>query len=163
MALTTKQQAYALAVAEGASSQQAARMANYACTSAASLRVQASRLANDPNIQQAILEHRQRRLSGPMASKALACLEGIAEDLTAPPAARVAASRWILEAAGMGLENRRLLARHPEDSNKALSSLTLSELEELCQSAERRMKQADGREIEAEADPQTADSEADAA
>ena len=156
MALTSKQQAYALAVAEGASSTAAARMAGYACEkSASSLRTQASRLAGDRNVQRAIWEHRERRLSGPMASKALATLEAVMDDLTAPPSARVAAAKWALEAAGFGLENRRLLIRHPEDSNKSLSGMTLAQLEELCRSAETTLKHARGQVIEADADTQT--------
>ena len=161
MALTTKQQAYALAVAEGASSTAAARVAGYACGSAASLRTQASRLAGDSTVQRAIWEYRERRLSGPMATKALATLEAVMDDLAAPPAARVAAAKWTLEAAGMGLENRRLLIRHPDDSNKSLSGMTLNQLEDLCRSAETTLKLARGQVIDADGNPQTdpADSE----
>ena len=151
MALTKKQADYALAIAEGASSKQAAVVAGYSYISEASIRTQASRLANDPNIQQAISEHRQRRLNGPMASKALACLEGIMDDLAAPPAARVAAAKWVLEAAGLGLENRRLVARHPEDTGRGISAMTLGELEELVASAELRLKKAQGHVIAADA------------
>ena len=111
MPLTTKQQAFALAVAEGATASAAARLAGYAHTSPASLRVQASRLSSDPNIQKAIFEHRQRRLQGPLASKALACLESVMEDLAAPPAARVAAAKWTLEAAGHGVAAQSLKLR----------------------------------------------------
>ena len=160
MALTTKQQAYALAIAEGATSTAAARVAGYACESAASLRTQASRLAGDPNIQRAIWEHRERRLSGPMATKALATLEAVMDDTAAPSAARVAAAKWTLEAAGLGLENRRLLIRHPEDGNRALSGMSLGELEELCRVAETTLRQARGEVIDADGNPQTdADSE----
>jgi hypothetical protein len=106
-------------------------MAGYADSSPASLRVQASRLSQDPKIKQAVFHHRERRLQGPLATKALACLEGVMDDLAAPPAARIQAAKWTLEACGFGVINRQLLARNPEDIDKGISNLTLEELEEL--------------------------------
>lgn len=148
MALTTKQQAFALAIAEGATATAAARMAGYADSSAQALRVGASRLANDSKIQQAVFQHRERRLQGPLASKALACLEGVMDDETAPPAARITAAKFILEAAGHGIENRRLAIRHPQENDRQLSDYTLAELEAMANAAEVRLKIVQGQVID---------------
>ena len=159
--LTTRQRAYALAVSNGASSGQAVRMAGYVHTSDASLRTQASRLARLPAIQQEIYLERQKRLQGPLASKALACLESILGDESAPQAARIQAAKWVLEGQGFGLEARRLSIRHPEEGDRSLAGMSVSELEAMCRSAETTLKLARGQVIDAEGNPQTdpADSE----
>ena len=159
--LSTRQRAYALAVSNGASSGQAARMAGYANISDASLRTQASRLANDPAIQQAIFLEREKRLQGPLASKALKALESVLDNKEAPPAARIQAAKWVLEACNHGLESRRMTARHPIDGNRAISDMTLAELETMVIQAESQLKQVEGREVITDSDPQTdpADSE----
>lgn len=145
--LTDKQRKYVEGVARGLSSTEAARQGGYAYSSPQSLRVQASRLANDPDIQQAIFEHRQRRLQN-LAGKALATLEGILDDPTAPPAARMQAVKWTMEACGFGIENRRIAVRHPEDDNKPLSNYTLAEIEEMAELAATNLKRVQGQVIE---------------
>jgi hypothetical protein len=71
------------------------------------------------------------------------------DDETAPPAARITAAKFILEAAGHGIENRRLSARHPDDHHeKQLSDYTIAELEDMASAAEVRLKIVQGREID---------------
>lgn len=150
MKLTAKQAAYALAVAQGANSTAAARLAGYADNSDTSLRTQASRLANDPNIQRAIFEHRERRLSGPLATKALACLEGVLDDPTAPPQAKIQAAKFVLEAAGHGIESRRLATRQPDNEGRLLSDYTIAELQDVIDRGETDLKRTRGRVLESE-------------
>ncbi|PAW75649.1 MAG: hypothetical protein B9S38_00700 [Verrucomicrobiia bacterium Tous-C4TDCM] len=109
----------------------AARAAGYAHGSPNALSVTAGRLMRHPEIQKAAYEHREARLAGPLADKAIRTLEGILDDETAPAAARVQAARFVLESAGHGLENRRLLARNPGDEGKALTDYTVAELQAL--------------------------------
>ncbi len=140
MSLTSKQLAFVFAVGEGATASAAARSAGYAHGSSQSLRVQASRLSNDPQIQRAIFDHRQRRLQGTMASKALACLEGVVDDTAAPPAARIQAAKWILEAAGHGVAAQSLQLRGGLTSaDKPMSEWSLAELEEMVRKSEREL------------------------
>jgi hypothetical protein len=148
MPLTDKQARFAENLAAGMTATDAARAAGYLTSSPQSLRVTASRLTSLPSIQQAVFQHRERRLQGPLASMALACLEGVMQDLAAPPAARIQAAKFILEAAGHGLENRRLSARHPDDIEKGISNFTLAELEAMVAAAEERMNLAQGKVIE---------------
>ena len=66
----------------------AARAAGYAHGSPNALSVTAGRLMRHPEIQKAAYEHREARLAGPRADKAIRTLEGILDDETAPAAAR---------------------------------------------------------------------------
>ena len=130
MALTDKQEAFARAVADGATASKAARMAGYADNTASSITTQASRLAHDPNVRRAIHNYREDRLSGPMASKALSCLESVMDDTAAPPAARLQAARWILEAAGHGVAAQSLQLRAGSVvADRPMSDWSLAELE----------------------------------
>ena len=151
MALTGKQRSFAGNLAQGMTATDAARAAGYANSSPAALRVTASRLQHHPDVQKAAFLERERRLNGPLASLALQTLHDVMTDLSAPPAARLQAARFTLEAAGHGVVNRQLAARHPENGDKPLSSFTLEELEAMVEGAELRMKQAQGQVIEEDA------------
>ena len=130
MALSEKQNAFARAFADGANQAQAARIAGYASTSNTSLSVQGCRLARDPQVQRAVHNYREARLSGPMASKALSCLESVMDDTAAPPAARLQAARWILEAAGHGVAAQSLQLRAGSVvADRPMSDWSLAELE----------------------------------
>ena len=129
--LTSKQSAFVAFWADGMKPAAAAAAAGFSNKSAVGLRVCASRLSNDPRIIQAAFEYREKRLKGDLSNVALSCVAGIIADESAPPAARFQAARFILESAGHGIENRRLLARHPDDGSKGLSELSIPELEEL--------------------------------
>ena len=151
MALTDKQRKFAVNIANGMTATDAARASGYADSSPHALRVTASRLQHHPDVKKAAFLERERRLNGPLASLALQTLQDVMTDLSAPPAARIQAARFTLEAAGHGVVNRQLAARHPEDGDKPLSSFTVQELEEMVAGAEMRMKQAQGQVIEADA------------
>ena len=113
----------------GMNATDAARGAGYSNNSAVALRVAGNRLANDPKIQRAAFEHREKRLQGPLANKAIATLEAVMDDRAAAPAARIQAAKFILEAAGHGLESRRLAARLPSQDDRCLADLSNAELE----------------------------------
>lgn len=130
MPLTNKQDAFARAIADGMTASKAARAAGYADNSTSAISTQAHRLAHDPNIQRAIHNYREARLSGPLASKALSCLESVMDDLAAPPAARLQAARWILEAAGHGVAAQSLQLRAGSVvADKPMHDWSLAELE----------------------------------
>jgi len=74
----------------------------------------------------------------------------IAASITTSPAARVQAARFVLEAAGHGIENRRLLARSGDDDEKPLHQLSLQTLEALAHAAEIQVREARGTIIEVE-------------
>ena len=139
MALNTKQKRFAKNLAGGMSAADAARAAGYAQENTASLHVTASRMQKHPEIQKAAFAEREARLAGPLARKALACLEGVLDDENCPAAARVAAARWVLEAGGHGIESRRLTARSGEDMERSVSQLSLAALEVLAVAAERQV------------------------
>jgi hypothetical protein len=150
MALTTKQKRFAKNIAGGMTAADAARAAGYAKENENSLCVGAARLLRHPEIQREAFALREARLTGPLARKALACLESVLDDQTAPPAARVQAARFVLEAAGHGIENRRLLARSGDGDEKPLHQLSLQALEVLAHAAELQVREARGTIIEVE-------------
>jgi hypothetical protein len=127
--LTRRQKKFAVNCALGMNGVQAAKAAGYADSSPQTLRTQASRLTAHPDVQREAFLQREKRLQGPLAQKALACLENVLEDSTAPAAARVAASRFVLEACGHGIESRRLEARIGMDDEQAPHRMTLEALE----------------------------------
>lgn len=148
--LTPKQKKFAANIAQGMTATDAARGAGYADSSPHALRVTASRLQHHDGVKKAAFLERERRLNGPLASLALQTLHDVMLDKAAPAAARIQAARFTLEAAGHGVTNRQLLARHPEEGDKQLSSFTVQELEEMVAGAELRMKKAIGHLIEAD-------------
>lgn len=156
MPLTGRQTKFAANIARGMSARDAAQASGYSDNSEGGLRTTGSRLQNDPRIQKAAFLERERRLNGPLAHLALQTLQDVMTDLNAPPAARIQAARFTLEAAGHGVVNRQLAARHPDQGNKSISDMTLAELTEMVIQAESQLKQAEGREVDADGNPQTA-------
>jgi hypothetical protein len=150
MSLTSKQERFARNIAAGMTGSDAARAAGYADNSNHGLAVTASRLMRHPGIQREAFEQREARLTGPLARKALGTLESILDDETAPAAARVQAARFVLEAAGHGIESRRLAARQPDDDGRPLHLLSLASLEALAFGAEERLRIAKEGAIDAE-------------
>jgi len=150
--LTDKQARFAKLIADGVPQTEAALAAGYANSSPNALAVTASRLMRHPEIRRAAFEQREARLAGPLGQKAMATLESIIEDETAPAPARVKAAVWILEATGHGLQAKLGAARLGlNDGNKPLSQLTVEELESFVQgleSTEKRLKAASGKVIE---------------
>lgn len=126
--LTSKQRAFAKGVANGLPPASAARAAGYAEKSPHALQVQASRLTKHPEVQAAAHAEREKLISQ-TAHRALACLAAIIDNEAAQPAARVAASKWVLEAAGHGIESRRLEARIGDRDEVAPHRMSLETLE----------------------------------
>ncbi len=129
MSLTRKQRDFARNLAMGMNATQAAKAAGYADNSSQALRTQASRLTQHQDVQREAHAQRERRLTGTLAQKALAALEGVLDDTAAPAAARVQAARWVLEASGHGIESRRLEARIGDADEQAPSRMSLAALE----------------------------------
>lgn len=143
---------------------EAARAAGYADSSPHALRVEASRLQHHPDVQREAFLQRERRLQGPLASKALASLEGVLDSPDSPAAARFAAARWILEAGGHGIESRRLEARIGDADEQAPHRMTLEALEAACGIAlahceAEREKEAQAAAIEAVIVPEDGEAE----
>jgi hypothetical protein len=153
--MTPRQKAFAANLAKGMSASDAARASGYSDNSEGGLRTTGSRLLNDPRIQQAAFLERERILNGSLASRALKTLGDVMDDQTAPPAARIQAARFILESAGHGVANKALAARHPEEGGKSISQYTTAELEEFVRLASENLRQAHGRVIDMDSDPQT--------
>jgi len=83
-------------VLEGCNPTEAARRAGYAQP-----KQRAYELLRKPHIIDAIRQEQERLLSGELTNVAMATLRQIMENENCTPAARVAASRAVLEAAGM--------------------------------------------------------------
>lgn len=132
MSLNSKQRRFAKNIAAGMGKSAAAAAAGYAKDNPASLAVTACRMMKHPEILRAAHAEREARLTGPLASKALATLEGVMDNPDAPAPAKVAAARWILEASGHGIESRRLEARIGDGDEQAPSSMSLAALENAC-------------------------------
>jgi hypothetical protein len=93
-------------------------------------------LTRHPKISEAIKKEQIRYITGELANVALGTLGNIMRDETAPAAARVQASRWVLEAAGHGLPAAALAARLGMDGqDKPLSEFSLADLEEMTRRA----------------------------
>jgi hypothetical protein len=129
MSLTPKQRRFAKNIAAGMGKSAAAAAAGYAQENPASLAVTACRMMKHPEILRAAHAEREARLAGPMASKALASLEGVLDSPDSPAAAKVAAARWILEASGHGIESRRLEARIGDADERQPHRMSLEALE----------------------------------
>ena len=115
----------------GLNGTEAARAAGYSDNGAGSVRQAASRTLALPEVQRAAHTEREKMICGGLAQKALKCLEAIIDSDTAPAAAKFAASRWVLEAGGHGIEARRLAMRAGEDNERAPSQLTAADLERM--------------------------------
>jgi|GEM_PF-6036940 len=153
MALTHKQRDFARNIANGMGQSAAARAAGYAHGSPNALAVTARRTLALPEVQRAAHTERERILCGGLAHKALRCLESIIDSDTAPAAAKFAASRWVLEAGGHGIESRRLALRAGDDSERSPSQLTAADLERLVIKSIAEVDRLSA--IDAEAYPQT--------
>jgi hypothetical protein len=93
-------------------------------------------LTKNEKVLNAIKLQQARHISGELSNVALGTLAKIMRDETAPAAARVQASRWVLEAAGHGLPAAALAARLGMDgSDKPLSEFSLADLEEMTRRA----------------------------
>ena len=147
--LTNKQRAFAAAKAEGLSAADAARKAGYAVESQQSLRVQASRNNANPEIQAEMRAIRERSISD-LCTVALSTLADILQDQGAPAAARVSASKWVLEAGGHGIEAQKLLHRIGEGDERAVSQLSAADLEALVVMAADKVRFERGQVIDAE-------------
>ena len=112
-------------------------------------------LSRNPKIIDAIKLQQSRYISGELSNVALGTLGNIMKDETAPAAARVQASRWVLEAAGHGLPAAALAARlGMSDADKPLSEFSLADLEEMTRRASEsleRMRSVNAPTIEADA------------
>jgi len=128
--LNHRQRKFAKLSAEGLPPVAAARAAGYVTSTPGSLAVQAHRLAHNPEVIAAAHQEREKLISQ-TAHRALACLASIIDNEQAQPAARVAASKWVLEAAGHGLEAQKLLHRIGEGDDRAVSQLSAADLEAL--------------------------------
>ncbi|MEI6656722.1 MAG: hypothetical protein WCP45_18305 [Verrucomicrobiota bacterium] len=157
MNLTPKQRRFAKNIAAGMGQSAAAAAAGYANDSRASLAVTACRMLKNPDIQRAAYAEREARLAGPLAHKALSAMEGVLDNPDAPAASKVQAARWILEAGGHGIESRRLLARIGEVDERAVSLLSVADLERLVTSGQERVRFVKASIIEAETVPPSAD------
>lgn len=112
-------------------------------------------LTRHQKILDAIKLQQSRYISGELSNVALGTLGNIMRDETAPAAARVQASRWVLEAAGHGLPAAALAARLGMDgADKPLSEFSLADLEEMTKRAAEsleRMRSVNAPTIEADA------------
>lgn len=91
---------------------------------------EAWRLMQTPAVIAAIRSAREKYIAGPLASKALRCLEQIMGDDGASPGARVQAAKYALDAAGHGLAAQLGAARLGLDNqDKALADMSATELE----------------------------------
>lgn len=112
-------------------------------------------LSRKPKIIEAVKVEQARYISGELSNVALGTLGNIMKDETAPAAARVQASRWVLEAAGHGLPAAALAARLGMDgADKPLSEFSLADLEEMTKRAAEsleRMRSVNAPTIEADA------------
>jgi hypothetical protein len=160
--LTRKQKAFAEAKAQGHTATEAARLAGYAQTSRVSLAVQASRNGRLPEVQAEMRALREKEICGDLAGVALATLHSIMTDQDAPAPARVSASKWVLEAAGHGLEAAKLLARIGDGDEKSVSQLSAADLERLVMLATDKVRFERSAAIDAEivGGDQTAQNEA---
>jgi hypothetical protein len=111
-------------------------------------------LVRKPRVLDAIKLQQSRYISGELANVALGTLSNIMRDETAPAAARVQASRWVLEAAGHGLPAAALAARlGMSDADKPLSEFSLADLEDMTRRAAEsldRLRTVSAPTIEAE-------------
>lgn len=148
--LTDKQRKFAEAKAQGMSAADAARVAGYASESQTALRVQASRNNHHPDIQAEMRAIRERAIAD-LATVALSTLADILQDQGAPAAARVSASKWVLEAGGHGIEAQKLLHRIGEGDERAVSQLSAADLEALVVMAADKVRFERGQVIDAEA------------
>ena len=111
-------------------------------------------LTKREKITNAIKLQQSRYINGELSNVALGTLSNIMRDETAPAAARVQASRWVLEAAGHGLPAAALAARLGMDgADKPLSEFSLADLEEMTRRAAEsldRMRTVNAPTIEAD-------------
>ena len=131
--LTDKQATYVTAyVANGGNRKLAAISAGYAEISR-----EWCRLHKNPAVLLAIREEQAIAVAG-MVGLALGTLKQVMSDTAAPPAARIQAAKWTLEANGFGLAadmaKNRIGAVDIRD--KPLNSLSANELEEIVRMAE---------------------------
>ncbi|WP_374530591.1 terminase small subunit [Novosphingobium sp.] len=131
MATLTEQQAEFVhhLVTTGCNPTEAARAAGYAVP-----KQEAYRLTRLPHVQAAIRQERERLISAHGANVALATLNEIMRDKTAPASARVSASRTMLEAAGLFDKNGR-----DTGTGKTLQEMTTDELAETISKLDREM------------------------
>lgn len=112
-------------------------------------------LSRSKKVIEAVKVEQARYISGELSNVALGTLGNIMRDETAPAAARVQASRWVLEAAGHGLPAAALAARLGMDgADKPLSEFSLADLEEMTKRAADsldRMRSVNAPIVEADA------------
>jgi hypothetical protein len=129
--LTEKQEKFVEGIVKGLGQMDAARVAGYSDGSR-----EGWRLMRVPAVALAIKERQTAQIMGDLSGVAMSTLRAVMVDETAPAAARVSAAKWTLEAAGHGLAAALGSARLGLDvSDKPLSALSLSELEDMAQSA----------------------------
>lgn len=157
--LTQKQKEFARCLALGMNATQAAKAAGYADNSSQALRTQASRNNALPAVQAEAHAQREKLLTGVLASKAIAALEFVLDSPDSPAPAKVAAARFVLEAAGHGLEAKKLLHRIGEGDDRAVSQLSAADLERLVLMAAEQVKFERAAAIEAEILPSDGEAE----
>lgn len=130
--LTEKQKAFCRAfVANGGKRKLAAIASGYAHPASA-----ADKLMRNPAVVEMIRRDYGDSITG-MAGTALETLKEIMQDKAAPSAARVSAAKWVLEGNGFGLAANALFLRAGGDqTGKALSSMSIEELEAMAKVAE---------------------------
>lgn len=148
--LTQQQAAFVVEyVANGANASQAARAAGF---SENSIHQAAYKLLNKSHVQAAIRAEQHRLIDGPLCTLALGVLKSILLDEDAPTGARVDAAKTVLDRGGIAAR------KTGEDSlHKALSEMTLDELNEFIASQEAELKRlsdkaADEAALEGEAE-----------
>ncbi|NCU10913.1 MAG: hypothetical protein GXC70_01915 [Sphingomonadaceae bacterium] len=121
-------------VTTGCTPTEAARAAGYAVP-----KQEAYRLTRLSHVQQAIRQERERLISAHGANVAIATLNDIMRDKSAPASARVSASRTMLEAAGLFDRNGRDVS-----TGKTLQEMTHGELTETIAKLDREMARFSG-------------------
>ena len=148
--LTSKQRRWVEAKAQGMNATEAARVAGYADKSYQAIRTQASRNNKLPAVREAMHAAREELIHGDLSKIALRTLGEIMQDQDAPAPARVSASKWVLEAAGHGLEAAKLLARIGDGDEKSVSQLSAADLERLVMLATDKVRFERSAAIDAE-------------
>lgn len=140
VSIQAQQKAFAEAYVLGhGNATEAAIAAGY---SALSARQTASRLLHTPHVQDAIRRAQAHALKGRLASKALAVLEKILDDDTAPAGVRVDAAKTVLDRAGFAA------ARKPESdgaSAKSLHEMSMADLDEFIRRGQARLDDMSGK------------------
>jgi hypothetical protein len=127
--LTFMQMKFAeLYATNGGNGSQAARDAGYA---ESNCKQEAHGLLKKHKIREAIELHRDTSIKTAGASKAWAVIDAMMTDPSAPAQVRFQAAKWTLEASGHGLSAiAASLHLGMKKSNKSLSEMSISELEE---------------------------------